>query len=240
MRSDNQREQQLTKRLLSGIKAAAGDCWNVELSWGETDRRAGAISRLSSADALVIMGGPDVSPEFYGGEKKYKNATSHYPWTDEAQLALIHTAIDRHIPTLGICRGMQLLNVAQGGTLVQDMSQLGGHASHDLLTDFVFDRHTVNIAADSALAGVLAPNSTPEGGLRTLVHSAHHQAVDQLGDSLVITARADDGTVEAVEHRSAPAIGVQWHPEDPDADPRGLAAIFARMHQRCCVTPVAA
>lgn len=240
MRSDNPREELLTKRLLSGIKGAAGDCWNVEVSWGETDRRAGAMSRFSNADALVIMGGPDVSPEFYGGDKEYQNATTHYPWTDEAQLALINSAIDRHIPTLGICRGMQLLNVAQGGTLIQDMSQLGGHASHDLLTDFVFDRHTVNIAGGSRLAGVLAPNSTPEGGLRTLVHSAHHQAVDQLGDSLVITARADDGTVEAVEHESAPAIGVQWHPEDPDADPRGLAAIFARMYQRCCATPLAA
>lgn len=240
MRSEDPREELLTKRLLSSVKTAAGDSWNFDVSWGETDHRSGAMKRLANADALVIMGGPDVTPTFYGGETKYKNATTHFPWTDEAQLALIHTAIDRHIPTLGICRGMQLLNVAQGGTLIQDMSQLGGHASHNLMTDYVFDRHSVSIAGDSRLAGVLAPNTNSAGGLRTVVHSAHHQAVDRLGDSLVVTATADDGTVEAVEHMSAPVMGLQWHPEAPDADPRALSAILARMLQRCCATPIAA
>ncbi len=240
VRSDDLREQALTKRLVNGIMTAAAGLWDVDFSWGESDGTSGALGKLDNADALVLMGGPDVDPQFYGGDADYKNAQTHFPRTDEAQIALIQAAVDRHMPTLGICRGMQLLNVAHGGTLIQDMSELTGHASFDLLTDFVFDRHTVNVADNSRLADALAPNREPGTGLRTLVHSAHHQAVKEVGEGLVVTARADDGTIEALEHVSAPVAGVQWHPEDPDADPTGLTRIMSRMHARCCPTPVAA
>lgn len=219
---------------------AAADLWDVDFSWGEADGKSGALGKLDHADALVIMGGPDVDPRFYDGDVDYRNSQTHYPRTDEAQIALIQAAVDRHLPTLGICRGMQLVNVAHGGTLIQDMTEFAGHASANLLSDFVFDRHTVNVADDSRLADALAPDREPGTGLRTMVHSAHHQAVDSLGKDLVITARADDGTIEAVEHTFAPVVGVQWHPEDPDADPTGLNRMMARMHDRCCPAPVAA
>ncbi|WP_164996707.1 gamma-glutamyl-gamma-aminobutyrate hydrolase family protein [Actinomyces minihominis] len=231
-RSDDKRESELTERLLGSIVSRAKGYWNIEVTWGEEDTVDQALLKLSEADALVIMGGPDISPDFYEGEVDYPNATPHFPRSDAAQLALIREAVATHTPTLGICRGMQALNVAQKGTLTQDISGQPGHSSDSLMDDFEFARHTVNIAAGSQLAQVLGccrSGPFPTDGIRTMIHSAHHQAVDILGHELVVVARADDGTVEAIEHLYAPIVGVQWHPEDPDADPAMLDCFLARM-----------
>ncbi len=231
-RSDDERESELTERLLGSIVSRAQGSWNIDVTWGEEDTVDQALLKLSMADALVVMGGPDISPDYYEGDVDYPNATPHFPQSDAAQLALLREAVVTHKPTLGICRGMQALNVAQEGTLTQDISEHPGHSSDTLMDDFEFARHTVNIASGSQLAqvaGCCSSGPSPLDGMRTMIHSAHHQAVDVLGRDLVVVARADDGTIEAIEHLYAPVVGVQWHPEDPAADPAMLDCFLARM-----------
>ncbi|MFD9006651.1 gamma-glutamyl-gamma-aminobutyrate hydrolase family protein [Streptomyces sp. NPDC059582] len=162
----------------------------------EPERAAATVARL---DGLVIAGGPDVEPVRYGAEPGPRTgppARARDAW----ELALIEAALAARVPLLGICRGMQLLNVALGGTLVQHVD---GHA--DVVG--VFGRHPVKPVPDTLYAGVV-----PE---ETAVPTFHHQAVDRLGTDLVVSAYAADGTVEAVELPAAAGwvLGVQWHPE---------------------------
>ncbi|MER6565919.1 gamma-glutamyl-gamma-aminobutyrate hydrolase family protein [Streptomyces sp. NPDC001093] len=160
------------------------------------ERAAETVARL---DALVIAGGPDVDPARYGAEREPRTGPPA-PARDAWELALIEASLDAAMPVLGICRGMQLLNVALGGTLVQHVE---GHAE----VVGVFGGHPVKPVPGSLYAGIV-----PE---ETTVPTYHHQAVDRLGAGLVPSAYAADGTVEAVE---LPAdrgwvLGVQWHPE---------------------------
>ena len=157
---------------------------------------AAAVARL---DGLVIAGGPDVEPVRYGAEPHPRTGPPARE-RDAWELALIDAALTAGVPLLGICRGMQLLNVALGGTLVQ---HLDGHAE----VVGVFGDHAVKPVPGSLYAGVV-----PE---ETSVPSYHHQAVDRLGTGLVPSAYADDGTVEALELPSGEGwvLGVQWHPE---------------------------
>ncbi|MQY38952.1 putative glutamine amidotransferase [Streptomyces sp. RB17] len=160
------------------------------------ERAAETLARL---DGLVIAGGPDVDPARYGAEREPRTGPPALA-RDAWELALIEAALAAGMPVLGICRGMQLLNVALGGTLVQ---HLEGHAE----VVGVFGGHPVEPVPGSLYAGIV-----PE---ETTVPTYHHQAVDRLGTGLVPSAYAADGTVEAVE---LPAdrgwvLGVQWHPE---------------------------
>ncbi|MEV8594213.1 gamma-glutamyl-gamma-aminobutyrate hydrolase family protein [Streptomyces sp. NPDC052012] len=159
------------------------------------ERAAATVARL---DALVIAGGPDVEPVHYGAEPHPRTgppARARDAW----ELALIRAALEREVPLLGICRGMQLLNVALGGTLVQ---HIDGHAE----TPGVFGRHPVKPVPGTRYASIV-----PE---ETEVPTYHHQSVDRLGTGLIPSAHAEDGTVEAVELPTAPwTLGVQWHPE---------------------------
>ncbi|MFE7167721.1 gamma-glutamyl-gamma-aminobutyrate hydrolase family protein [Streptomyces sp. NPDC057616] len=161
-----------------------------------TARAADVVGRL---DGLVIAGGPDVEPVRYGAERDPRTgppARARDAW----ELALIDAALAARVPLLGICRGMQLLNVALGGTLVQ---HLEGHA--DVVG--VFGRHPVKPVPGTRYAAAV-----PE---ETSVPTYHHQAIDRLGTGLVPSAYAADGTVEAVELPPADGwvLGVQWHPE---------------------------
>ncbi|MET9503061.1 gamma-glutamyl-gamma-aminobutyrate hydrolase family protein [Streptomyces sp. NPDC006622] len=161
------------------------------------EHAAAAVARL---DGLVIAGGPDVEPERYGAERDPRTGPPARK-RDAWELALIEAALATGVPLLGICRGMQLLNVALGGSLVQHLS---GHAE----VVGVFGRHPVKPVPGTLYAGLV-----PE---ETTVPTFHHQAVDRLGVGLVACAYAGDGTVEAVELPSGSggwALGVQWHPE---------------------------
>ncbi|MEU9478441.1 gamma-glutamyl-gamma-aminobutyrate hydrolase family protein [Streptomyces sp. NPDC048191] len=173
------------------------------------ERAAETVARL---DGLVIAGGPDVDPARYGAERGPRTGPPALA-RDAWELALIEAALDAGTPVLGICRGMQLLNVALGGTLVQ---HLEGHAE----VVGVFGGHGVKPVPGSLYAGIV-----PE---ETTVPTYHHQAVDRLGAGLVPSAHAADGTVEAVE---LPAdrgwvLGVQWHPEMGE-DLRVMRALVA-------------
>ncbi|MGW3107361.1 gamma-glutamyl-gamma-aminobutyrate hydrolase family protein [Streptomyces sp. NPDC001100] len=159
------------------------------------EHAAATVARL---DGLVIAGGPDVEPVRYGAERDPRTGPPALA-RDAWELALIEAALAAGLPLLGICRGMQLLNVAVGGTLVQ---HIDGHAE----TPGVFGRHPVK-----PVPGTLYAAAVPE---ETSVPTFHHQAVDRLGAGLVVSAWAEDGTVEAVELPSADwVLGVQWHPE---------------------------
>jgi putative glutamine amidotransferase len=160
-----------------------------------------AAATVARIDGLVIAGGPDVEPHRYGAERDPRTGPPA-PARDAWELALIDAALAAHVPLLGICRGMQLLNVALGGTLVQHVD---GHAE----VPGVFGRHLVKPVPGTTYADVVPEES--------LVPTFHHQAVDRLGTDLVPSAYADDGTVEAVELPGPSwVMGVQWHPEMGD------------------------
>ncbi|MEU7426524.1 gamma-glutamyl-gamma-aminobutyrate hydrolase family protein [Streptomyces sp. NPDC040750] len=158
-----------------------------------------AEATVARLDGLVIAGGPDVDPARYGAERSPRTGPPA-PERDAWELALIEAALAARVPVLGVCRGMQLLNVALGGTLVQ---HLDGHAE----TVGVFGGHPVKPVPGTRYAGIV-----PE---ELMVPTYHHQAVERLGDRLVPSAYAADGTVEAVELPAERgwALGVQWHPE---------------------------
>ncbi|KOG42012.1 gamma-glutamyl-gamma-aminobutyrate hydrolase family protein [Streptomyces resistomycificus] len=177
------------------------------------EHAAATVARL---DGLVIAGGPDVEPVRYGAETDPRTgppARARDAW----ELALIDAALSSGVPLLGICRGMQLLNVALGGTLVQ---HLDGHAQ----TPGVFGHHPVKPVPGTSYADVV-----PE---ETSVPTYHHQAVDRLGTDLVPSAHAADGTVEAVELPGSHwVMGVQWHPEMGE-DLRVMRALVEAAHRR--------
>ena len=160
---------------------------------------------LAALDGLVCTGGPDLDPETYDAEPHAE--TSHVrPDRDRAEIALLTAALELDMPVLAICRGSQVLNVALGGDLEQHVPDLVGHDGHKE-TPGVFSEHPVKVAAGSRLREIL--------GDEIAVKSHHHQGYGRLGNGLEAVARADDGTLEALElpGRSL-ALGVLWHPEE--------------------------
>jgi putative glutamine amidotransferase len=180
---------------------------------------AALLSGTAQADAIVIVGGEDIHPRFYGAETGYANESRHLPIADAAQIALVRSAVARRTPLLGICRGLQIVNVALGGTLVQDLGDECGHVNRGVPIPQVLTTHTVQPELDSRVAELL-------GARPVEVRSAHHQAVDRLGAGIVVTARSHDGHVEAIEHQDAPLLAVQWHPEDLQAPAGQLTALL--------------
>ncbi len=174
------------------------------------------VELFGDCDGLLLTGGEDVDPARYGATPHEKLGTIDAR-RDENELALITEARARDLPILGICRGIQVLNVAFGGTLIQDLpSQRPGSVDHDPPTGRDVRSHPVTMAEHSRLAEVL-------GEIELDANSFHHQALDRVGDGLAVTAVAPDGVVEGVESMDAHEwiVAVQWHPEElthtPDA-----------------------
>jgi gamma-glutamyl-gamma-aminobutyrate hydrolase PuuD len=166
----------------------------------------GIDETLDALDALVFSGGSDIDPELYGDEPHPETFGVHAE-RDAAELELLRRALERDMPVLGICRGSQVLNVALGGDLHQHLPELLGHERHKHDPPGVFADHDVRIEPGTKLAEVLEAGETD-------VKSHHHQGFRRLGAGLVEAARADDGTVEAVEDpQKRFALGVLWHPE---------------------------
>jgi putative glutamine amidotransferase len=168
-------------------------------------------------DGLLLAGGVDVHPRHYG-EAVHEKCGEIDEARDAVELTLTRWALVEGLPFLAICRGIQVLNVAAGGTLYQDIaSQVPGSLKHDYWPDYPRNLlpHQVTVHNDSHLAAIL-------GGTRVAVNSLHHQAVKDLAPRFRIVARADDGLIEAIEGHDHPfALGVQWHPEElvEDAPP---------------------
>ena len=164
---------------------------------------AEACLSLNDMDALVLTGGSDVNPARYG-EAVHPETEEPEDERDQMEIQLVRQALKRDLPVLAICRGLQLLNVVQGGTLIQ---HLEGHVART--PDAGKPAHTVNVVPQSKLAAIVGPGILA-------VNSRHHQAIARLGEGLTVTARAEgDGTIEAVEMPAQRfVIAVQWHPEN--------------------------
>ena len=166
------------------------------------DEHAGPA--LDGVHALVIAGGPDIDPARYGAERDPKTGGAREQ-RDAWELALARAALERDLPLLAICRGLQVLNTARGGTLIQHLPDVVGTDVHAPVVG-AYGRHGVELRGGSTLAGLC--------GARAEIATHHHQAIDRLGEGLVACGWADDGTVEAVEvPEQTWTIGVQWHPE---------------------------
>lgn len=169
--------------------------------------RTGAVDRLlDRLDGLCLSGGPDLHPWAYGADEHPELGPTQ-PELDRFELALARRAVARRVPVLAICRGVQVLNVARGGTLHQHLPELGAEIDHRQELAGGKASHSVKLEAESKLAALM-------GGARLRVNSFHHQAVDKLGTGLRVVGSAPDGTVEAVEGTDSSFLfGVQWHAE---------------------------
>lgn len=173
---------------------------------------AGEVEALiGRVEGLLLVGGADLDPACYGQERSPLTEAT-YPLRDEFELALVRAAFQRDLPVLGICRGIQVLNVAAGGTLHQDLAE-AGFAEHRPLPGSLDERtfHEVRFEADSLLAA---------SAERATVNSHHHQGIDRIGEGGRVVARSlADDLVEAIEWPGLRhALGVQWHPEALELD----------------------
>lgn len=195
----------------SGSVAAGGGVTGAETV--EVVRLSAALGNLNEAagcDGLVLSGGIDIDPSLYGGQREYKRSPVA-GWEKERDLfeqAVLRLAWERELPVLGVCRGLQLINITLKGNLVQDLG-IAGDAIHESNAG-IDKEHGVRIEEGSLLA-LLTKHREGE------VNSAHHQAVGQLGEGLKVNCYADDGTIEGIEW-AEPAgrpflLAVQWHPE---------------------------
>ncbi len=198
----------MSQRFILAPTMAGGVPWMIPLLEHEEDLRP-IYDRL---DGVLIPGGADVDPSIYGEARHEACEVSDTP-RDRVELQLIRWALDDGKPVLGICRGIQLINLAAGGTLYQDLgAQFEGSVKHDYFPGQGFARdaltHDVVVDEGSRLASIF-------GAGRLHVNSMHHQAIKDLGAGLVVTARsAEDGVIEGIEVPSHPfMVGVQWHPE---------------------------
>ncbi|CAN3128369.1 Putative glutamine amidotransferase Rv2859c [Mycobacterium sp. smrl_JER01] len=185
---------------------------------------------LHGLDGLIVTGGRDVDPALYG--------SARHPATDEPvadsrtrdtfESALLRAALRRGVPVLGICRGAQVLNVVLGGTLHQHLPDVVGHTRHQQ-GNAVFTTTSISTVAGSRVAALVGPD--------TEAQCYHHQAIDRLGDGLVVSASATDGVIEAVEidpvrHPDRWVLAVQWHPEERLDDLRLFAGLVAAAADR--------
>ena len=179
-------------------------------------QRAGADEVLDRVDGLVLTGGADVDPLRYGAAPAARTSRPRV-LRDEWEIALTRAALRRDLPLLAICRGLQVLNVALGGSLHQHLPEGTGHEGHQPAPG-VFGAVDVNTEPGTRTAELTGP--------RVRVSCHHHQALARLAPGLKVTGQADDGTVEAVEVPGlAFAVGVQWHPEESSQDVRLFAAL---------------
>jgi putative glutamine amidotransferase len=191
----------------------------------------GNPASLYPLDGLLLTGGPDVNPKHYGQNNAGSDEVDDA--RDELEIGLLREALVADLPVLAICRGLQLFNVVRGGTLIQHLSSSGLHrqrppqgaeaGKHPVA-------HEIGVSANTRLAQIVG-----EG--RQGVNSRHHQAIGELGDGLIVTAKADDDVIEAIEITGASfAVAVQWHPEDrilvSAADRKLFEAFAAAMAER--------
>jgi putative glutamine amidotransferase len=222
--------------ICAAIESARWAAWEVEVNlsprtYSHAVQRAGGLGLIlppddvvaespdELLDMLILAGGSDIDPASYGA-KPHPETRNTRPERDRFELALGTRALERDMPVLGICRGMEMLNVIQGGTLDQHLGlELHRH------TPGAFVDHGVRLEAGSLAARVV-------GDERTEVKSAHHQGLDELGEGVIASGYADDGIVEAIELPERTfAVGVLWHPEE-DERSRVIGALVEEARSR--------
>lgn len=158
-----------------------------------------AAERVRQFDGILIPGGADLLPSTYGEEPHELTSPADYAGQDDFEASILRAAIEAEIPLLAICRGFQLFNAISGGSLNQHIGDETNPHRNSL--------HPVEVEPSSRLRRIL-------GADEITVSSYHHQAVERVGTDLSVVATAPDGVVEALEHKSAPLVAIQWHPED--------------------------
>lgn len=166
---------------------------------------------IEECDGILLSGGIDSHPSFYNNEREnYPNAPDAFDIArDEFEMHVFETAVNFNIPILAICRGLQIVNISLGGTLIQDLEESGknDHRRHGDIDSI----HSITLTEPSSLLATIC--NTDKG----IINSAHHQAIDTLSDELLATAYSEDGVVEAAEWKSKTdknwLLCVQWHPE---------------------------
>ncbi len=204
----------LTRRAVDAVVAAGAEPCLLDLA-SDVPAAAEAVSR---SDAVLVLGGADIDPALYG-EQPHPLTVVGSRADDAYEIEAIRAAVDARTPVLAICRGLQLVNVAFGGTLLQDLGPDSAH--HGPPDDLMVDT-AIRPVEGTRFAGIL-------GTEPLTVRTGNHQAIDRVADGLEVSARAEDGVVEAVEHDQAWLVGVQFHPEDADADPAHLAALVGAL-----------
>jgi gamma-glutamyl-gamma-aminobutyrate hydrolase PuuD len=187
-----------------GYTDMVADAGGVPVLLPPRPEAAAAVDRL---DAVLLAGGADIAADRYG-TLPHPRAGAPRPDRDATELAVLERAMARGIPVLGVCRGAQLLNVALGGTLAQHLPDVVGHDGHNPRPG-VYGTVTVELDPAGRVGALL--------GASVDAQCHHHQAIDRLADGLLVTGRAGDGTIEAVELADRDfVLGVQWHPEQDD------------------------
>lgn len=212
--ADNHRTPVVTagRWYADAIERAGG----IALVLPPTDDADLVAAALARCDAMVLLGGGDVCPHSYGEDETARLYGVNED-LDRFEMAAIRAAIADDVPTLAVCRGHQMLNVALGGTLIQHLDTTDDH--RDVMHDVRLD------------AGCLAAEAM--GTTSPSVHSFHHQAIARIADDLSIVGRHHDGTIEAVQHRTASwVVGVQWHPEDTADDDPAQQGLFDELVRR--------
>ena len=192
-----------------------------------------ALETLPLCDGIILSGGEDVDPQFYGRDP-HPQLGPTIPERDKVEIAIVKYALENNIPLLAICRGIQILNVALGGTLIQDIPcQVKEPIQHSQIVKRSRDTHWVNIENDSKLFQLL-------GSEHVRVNSLHHQSIDRIASELRVVARSSDGVVEAVEyvHPCTFTVGVQWHPESMASTNTGMNNLFAEFIKSSMKVPV--
>ena len=191
---------------VDSVRRAGGEPWALS-------HAADPVSAVvKSCAGLLLPGGADVDPARYG-QARHPSVTDVDATRDEYEIALLRAALEADLPVLAICRGLQVMNVAMGGSLIQDLpSQVGTTVPHQVPAPTDAIAHDVSIAGGSRLAR-LVERAVVEG--RLPVNSRHHQAVERIAAGFVVTSEAPDGVIEAMELPAARfCVGVQWHPEN--------------------------
>ncbi len=193
--------------------------------WIDTTDLDQAIDRMLQCDALLLSGGEDVNPNYYG-QTPTEKCGKIIPQRDHAEMKMLKAFFATGKPILGICRGEQLMNVYFGGSLYQDIKEVAKCCHSDFRRKNL-GNHTVTLTPGTKLANIYQESSF-------ITNSLHHQAVERAGNDLVIGAVSEDGLVEAIEHATHPfCIGVQWHPEHMSAFSKTQRQIFDAFVQAC-------
>ena len=194
------------RRYLDAVLRAGGE--PITLSPREI-RHDEALTLLRRADGLVLMGGSDVDPHLYGQQRAH-HVYGVVPEQDHFEMALVHAALELEMPVLAVCRGIQLVNVALGGTLIQHLGDVPGTIEHapgkfPAGQDHVL--HPITLEPGSRIAEAI-------GVTEIVGASFHHQGIDEIAPGMKVVGRSPDGLIEAMEHTDSWLLGVQWHPED--------------------------
>jgi putative glutamine amidotransferase len=207
--------------------------FHLPVAYVHAVRRAGALpwlippgeprlaELLGHLDGLVLSGGGDIDPALYGGATQHPKLYGVHRERDETELELAREAFETKLPTLGICRGCQVINVAFGGSLIEHLpDEVGEHIEHRGAGPGTSNLHAVELAAGSRVASIV-------GDLSPRTSSSHHQALRRVAGGFGVVARAADGTIEAIERRDHPFyLAVQWHPEETAAVDEGQQRLF--------------